>query len=120
MAAAIQPLKTADLPPRTRTFWQLAGPGAVLVGLSIGAGELVLWPWITAKFGASMLWAAAFGVFIQLWVNLEIGRWAIATGEAPYTGFARVWMGFIYILLFLTFARSPTRLANVSLTLPIT
>ncbi len=104
MAAAIQPLKTADLPPRTRTFWQLAGPGAVLVGLSIGAGELVLWPWITAKFGASMLWAAAFGVFIQLWVNLEIGRWAIATGEAPYTGFARVWMGFIYILLFLTFA----------------
>ena len=79
-------------------------PGAVLVGLSIGAGELVMWPWITAKFGASMAWAAALGVFLQLWINLEIGRWTIVTGEAPYTGFARAWMGFIYILLFLTFA----------------
>ena len=104
MGSHIAPLKTADLPPRIRSFWQLAGPGAVLVGLSIGAGELVMWPWITAKFGASMVWAAALGVFLQLWVNLEIGRWTIVTGEAPYTGFARVWMGFIYILLFLTFA----------------
>ena len=104
MGSHITPLKTADLPPRTRSFWQLAGPGAVLVGLSIGAGELVMWPWITAKFGASMAWAAALGVFLQLWVNFEIGRWTIVTGEAPYTGFARVWMGFIYILLFLTFA----------------
>ena len=104
MGSRVTPLKTADLPPRTRSFWQLAGPGAVLVGLSIGAGELVMWPWITAKFGASMAWAAALGVFLQLWVNFEIGRWTIVTGEAPYTGFARVWMGFIYILLFLTFA----------------
>lgn len=69
------------------------------MGLSIGAGELVLWPWITAKFGAAMVWAAALGVFLQLFVNLEIGRFAIATGEAPYTGFARMWMGFIWFLV---------------------
>ena len=50
-----------------------------------------------------MVWAAALGVFLQLWVNIEIGRWAIVTGEAPYTGFARVWMGFIYALLFVGF-----------------
>ncbi len=88
-----------DLPKRQLSFWRLTGPGAILVGLSIGAGEIVLWPWITAKFGAVMVWAAALGVFIQLWVNLEVGRWAIVTGEAPYTGFARVWMGSIYLLL---------------------
>ena len=104
MGSRIAPLKPADLPRRTQSFWQLAGPGAVLVGLSIGAGEIVLWPWITAKFGAGMVWAAALGVFLQLWLNCEIGRWTIVTGEAPYTGFARVWMGFIHILLFLTFA----------------
>ena len=94
MGSRIAPLKTADLPPRTRSFWQLAGPGAVLVGLSIGAGELVMWPWITAKFGAGMAWAAALGVFLQLWINLEIGRWAIVTGEAPYTGFCPSLDGF--------------------------
>ncbi len=103
MNARIAPLRTADLPHRSLSFWRMTGPGAVLVGLSIGAGEIVLWPWITAKFGASMVWAAALGVFLQLWVNIEIGRWAIVTGEAPYTGFARVWMGFIYALLFVGF-----------------
>ena len=91
------------MPKRQVAFWRMTGPGAILVGLSIGAGEIVLWPWITAKFGAVMVWAAALGVFIQLWVNIEIGRWAIVTGEAPYTGFARVWMGFIYVLLAIGF-----------------
>lgn len=103
MSAHIAPLRTADLPLRSQSFWRTTGPGAVLVGLSIGAGEIVLWPWITTKFGAAMVWAAALGVFLQLWVNIEIGRWAIVTGEAPYTGFARVWMGFIYALLFVGF-----------------
>ncbi len=103
MNARIAPLRTADLPHRSQSFWRMTGPGAVLVGLSIGAGEIVLWPWITAKFGTTMVWAAALGVFLQLWVNIEIGRWAIVTGEAPYTGFARVWMGFIYALLFVGF-----------------
>ncbi|MEE9280070.1 MAG: Nramp family divalent metal transporter [Myxococcota bacterium] len=99
MSSHIAPLRHADLPRRQLSFWRLTGPGAILVGLSIGAGEIVLWPWITAKFGAVMVWAAALGVFVQLWVNFEIGRWAIVTGEAPYTGFARIWMGFIYVLL---------------------
>ena len=103
MSAHIAPLRTADLPLRSQSFWRTTGPGAVLVGLSIGAGEIVLWPWITTKFGAAMVWAAALGVFLQLWVNIEIGRWAIVSGEAPYTGFARVWMGFIYALLFVGF-----------------
>jgi hypothetical protein len=81
----------------------MTGPGAVLVGLSIGAGEIVVWPWVTAKFGAVMLWAAALGIFLQVWVNLEIGRWAVATGEAPYTGFGRFWIGTIWFLIALGF-----------------
>ncbi len=93
------PLGHAELPERHGGLFALAGPGAVLVGLSIGAGELVLWPWITAKFGAVMVWAAALGIALQLFVNLEVGRFAIATGEAPYTGFARVWVGFVWFLL---------------------
>ena len=92
--SAIPPLQQADLPDRTLPFWKMTGPGAVLVGLSIGAGELLVWPRITAEFGASMIWAAALGVFLQFWVNIEVGRWAIATGESAYLGFARAWRGF--------------------------
>jgi hypothetical protein len=72
----------------------MTGPGAVLVGLSIGAGEIVIWPRIAAEYGAGMVWAAVLGVFLQLWVNIEIGRWVIATGESAYTGFSRAWRGF--------------------------
>ena len=82
-------------------FWKIAGPGAILVGLSIGAGEIIIWPLIAAEHGGSMVWAAVLGVFLQLWINFEVGRWTIATGETVYTGYSRIWRGFgpIFILL---------------------
>lgn len=104
MSRGFQPLadlKNADLPAKKLPNWKLAGPGAVLVGLSIGAGEIIIWPRIAAEFGAGMVWAAVFGVFLQMWINFEVGRWTIATGETIYTGFARAWRGFaaVFILL---------------------
>jgi hypothetical protein len=93
--------KSGDLPSLPGSFWQLVGPGAVLVGLSIGAGELIIWPRITAQYGASMVWAALLGVFIQMWLNLEIGRYTLATGESPYAGFSRLSPVFAYVFLFL-------------------
>lgn len=99
MALPLEPLKPQDLPQRTLAFWKLTGPGAILVGLSIGAGELILWPWIMARFGAGMAWAAALSIFVQLWLNLEIARWAISTGESPFTGYARIWRGFVPFFL---------------------
>ena len=47
--------ETADLPEKTLSFWEIAGPGAILVGLSIGAGEVIIWPRIVAEFGSSMV-----------------------------------------------------------------
>ena len=93
MSKIYEPLadfKTEDLPEQTLPFWKIAGPGAILVGLSIGAGEIIIWPRIAAEFGASMVWAAVLGGFLQLWINFEVGRWTVATGETVYTGYARV------------------------------
>jgi len=94
-------LQPAELPELPGPFWKMTGPGAVLVGLSIGAGEIVIWPRLAAQYGAVLAWAAALGVFLQLWVNIEVGRWTVATGESVYTGFARIWrpFGAIFILL---------------------
>ncbi len=99
----IPSLREADLPEREASFWKMTGPGAVMIGMAIGSGELILWPWITAKFGADMMWAAALGVFLQLWINIEIGRWAVATGESPLTGFARISKYWVYFFLMLLF-----------------
>ena len=100
-----EPLKdfeTQTMPERKLGFWQMAGPGAVLVGLSIGAGEIIVWPLVVAEYGASMVWAAVMGVFLQMWINFEVGRWTIATGETVYTGFVRVWRGFAPLFIIIT------------------
>ena len=98
MGRILQPLedfKFEGLPPKTTPNWKLAGPGAILVGLSIGAGEIIIWPRIAVEYGASMVWAAVLGVFLQMWINFEIGCWTIATGETVYTGYCRVWRGLV-------------------------
>ena len=103
MPIPIPALQTAEMPERTESFWKLAGPGAVMVGLALGSGEMVLWPWIVAKFGTEMMWAAALGVFVQLFINIEVGRWAVATGESAFTGFARLTQFWVYFFLTLMF-----------------
>jgi hypothetical protein len=100
--APLEDLKLQDLPEKCRANWTLTGPGAILVGLSIGAGEIIIWPRVVAEYGATMAWAAVVGVFLQLWINLEIGRWTVSTGETIYTGFARVWRGFAPLFILLT------------------
>lgn len=98
----LENFKTVDLPEKQLPFWKIAGPGAILVGLSIGAGEIVIWPRIAAEYGGGMVWAAVLGVFLQLWINFEVGRWTIATGETVYTGYSRVWRGFAPLFILLT------------------
>ncbi|MBJ39161.1 MAG: hypothetical protein CMD83_11960 [Gammaproteobacteria bacterium] len=103
MAIPIPALRKADLPDREKPLWRMLGPGAIMIGLAVGSGELILWPWITAKFGPSMMWAAALGVFVQLWIQIEVGRWAVATGESAFTGFARMTQLWVYFFLSLMF-----------------
>jgi hypothetical protein len=90
---------TAALPEKPTGFFNLVGPGAVLVGLAIGAGELIVWPITTARYGAGLAWAAMLGVALQLIINVEVGRYTLATGETSYAGFAR--LGRVWVPIFL-------------------
>ena len=87
------------MPAKPRGFLRLVGPGVVLVGLAIGAGELIIWPVTTARFGATVAWAAVLGVSLQLVINLEVGRYTLATGESVYAGFARVGRAWVPVFL---------------------
>jgi hypothetical protein len=99
---SLGPLEPADLPERGGSFWELVGPGAVLVGLAIGAGELIIWPRLTAVYGPAMTWAALLGVFLQLWINLEIARYTLATGESIFAGYIRLSRHWAWVFLLLT------------------
>jgi hypothetical protein len=96
----LPPLRSRDLPPPI-PLRRMIGPSIMLAGLALGSGEFVLWPYITYKSGFVFFWACVLGVITQFFVNMEITRWALATGESAVTGFARLSKHWAGIFLFL-------------------
>ena len=87
-----------DLPEPVR-LRRMIGPSVILAGLSIGSGEFVLWPRLTAEWGFALFWACWVGVTIQFFLNMEIERWTLATGESAVVGFVRLSRVFVPIFL---------------------
>ncbi len=84
-------VKTLHAPPH----WSKAlGVGIVVMGLAIGTGELILWPHLITKYGPQLLWAALMGITFQYFINQEVARHALATGESFFTSSSRVFKWF--------------------------
>jgi hypothetical protein len=60
-------------------------------GVGLSSGEFVLWPYIASQVGLVFLWGALLGVVTQFFLNMEIERYTLATGETALTGFNRFW-----------------------------
>src|SRR6186997_128971 len=80
-----------DLPPVPTNKWSIIGPGIVAAGVGLSSGEFILWPYIASQVGLVFLWAAVVGVVTQFFLNMEIERYTLATGETAITGFNRLW-----------------------------
>jgi len=91
--------------PEPLSLRAMLGPSVILAGLSIGSGELVLWPRLVADHGFAIFWAACAGVTLQFFLNLEIERWTLATGESAVTGLLR--LGRVWGPVFLVCATVP-------------
>jgi hypothetical protein len=85
----LPPLRYRDLPEAPH-WTKLVGPSVILAGLSLGSGEFIFWPYITYKSGFVFFWACMLGVLTQFFINMEIERWTLATGETAITGFCRL------------------------------
>jgi hypothetical protein len=68
---------------------RVIGPGAILLGLSLGAGDWLLGPAIAAGYGPSLLWICTLSILFQGVLNTEMARYTLATGEPVFTGFMR-------------------------------
>jgi hypothetical protein len=90
-----------DLPEPPRNLWRIVGPGVVAAGVGISSGEFILWPYIASQVGLVFLWAAVLGIVTQLFLNMEIERYTLATGETALTGFNRSWKhwGLVFAVL---------------------
>ena len=97
-AGSLPAMKYRDLPPPV-SMWRMLGPSIILAGLALGSGEFILWPYITYKSGFVFFWACLLGVTTQYFLNMEITRWTLATGESAITGFIRT--GRFWAIVFL-------------------
>ena len=97
---ALPPLTYRDM-PESVPLRRMVGPSIILAGLALGSGEFILWPYITYRAGFIFFWACLLGVTTQYFINMEIARWTLATGESAITAFCRLsrhW-GWVFLLL---------------------
>lgn len=81
-------LKTKPL-PKAIPLRKLIGPSFILLGLGLGSGEVILWPFLASNYGMGIIWGAIIGITLQFFMNMEIERYALARGESIFVGFAR-------------------------------
>jgi hypothetical protein len=48
-----------------------------------------LWPYLSSNFGLGIIWAAVLGITFQFFINMEIERYSLVTGESIFVGLAR-------------------------------
>ena len=89
------------LPEPPGSTWRIIGPGIIAAGVGLASGEFILYPYIASQVGLVFVWAALVGLATQFFLNMEIERYTLATGETALTGFSRFWRhwGLIFALL---------------------
>jgi hypothetical protein len=109
--SGLEAWKVGELPrPPVATGMSLLGiigPGAIILGVSIGSGEWLLGPAAFVKYGTALLWVTGVAAFLQTVLNTEVIRYTMYTGEPIFTGFMRTgpragfWAWFYSILYFM-------------------
>src|SRR6266536_3128205 len=107
-AGRLPPWGKADLqapPPYSiKSALRIAGAGAIVLGISIGSGEWLIGPAVTAQFTAALLWVATASILLQWVFNEECCRYTLYTGEPILTGMMRtspgpIFWGWLYSIL---------------------
>ncbi|MBN1854331.1 MAG: Nramp family divalent metal transporter [Pirellulales bacterium] len=66
------------------------GPGLIISGSIVGSGELILTTHLGAEIGFVFLWLILLGCMIKVFVQIELGRYTISSGETALEAFNRV------------------------------
>ncbi len=104
----LPPWDIAELPePKPlglRNWTSFIGPGIVMMGIQIGGGEWLSGPAITARYGGGLMWLATIAIIVQVFYNIECGRYALYCGEPIFSGFMRCrpgprfWIGLMLVM----------------------
>ncbi len=83
------------------------GPGLVLAAGIVGSGELIATTKLGAQAGITLLWLIIVGCLIKVFVQIELARYAVSSGETTLAALNRIpgprlganWI--VYLWLFL-------------------
>jgi hypothetical protein len=92
-----------EMPAEPKQYWRLIGPGIIAAGVGLASGEFILYPYIASQVGLVFVWAALVGLATQFFLNMEIERYTLATGETALTGFSRFWRHWGLVFAILTY-----------------
>ncbi len=86
------PIKTLpEAPPlNLKGILQWGGPALILGSLSIGGFEAYHAGYMGGRGFIGLFWLYLTSAFFQIFVNREIARWTMATGETIFQGFSRM------------------------------
>jgi len=83
-------LDASSIQAPPRSLWDALrkiGPGIILAGSIIGSGELLLTTSLGAQYGFVFLWLILFSCIIKVFVQIELGRYAISSGKPTLAAF---------------------------------
>src|SRR5205085_4595583 len=98
-------------PPRTiRQALGQIGPGLILAASIVGTGELINTTSLGAKAGFALLWLILLSCVIKVFVQIELGRYAITHGKTTLAAFDTLpgpklgasWICWLWLVMMLT------------------
>jgi len=96
-------------PARLRDTLRYIGPGLIITASIVGSGELIVTPRVASENGYRLLWLIVLGCMVKVFVQIELGRYAVARGvttlqaldQVPGPRFRVSWILWIWALVFL-------------------
>jgi len=84
------------------------GPGLIISAVIVGSGELIVTPKLGAEEGFKLLWFIILGCLLKVFVQIELGRYAITRGRTtlealntlPGPRFLASWVLWIWLAMF--------------------
>lgn len=85
------------------------GPGLIISAVIVGSGELIVTPKLGASVGFTLLWFIILGCCIKVFVQVELGRFAISQGMTTLEAMNSVpgprlivsWLVWLWALMFI-------------------
>jgi manganese transport protein len=105
------PRVASDVRPPPQTVWGIlksCGPGLIITANIVGTGELIATTKLGSEVGFTLLWFIILSCFIKVFVQVELGRYAVSEGISTLEAMNRLpgpraiasWLIWLYLVMY--------------------